>query len=102
MPIEIKPAVDQVAKIKSTMTAEKVDDNTIQITTQPIQLDPVVQTYDYDFLLSQRDAIQAQMDEQMAQRQAELDEVNALIELADEQGIVAKPAQPAEIQTNVK
>ena len=44
-------------------------------------------TYTYEYLLRQKLAIEKQRDEQLAQRQAELDEVNSLIAECDKLGM---------------
>lgn len=78
-PLPIKP-----------IAVSKIDDNTIQVIKQAPQPEPVTVNYDYDFLLSQRDAIQKDLDDYTAARQAELDEVNDLISQADALKVVSK------------
>lgn len=70
----------------------KIDENTIQVE-KVIPETTETNTYDYDFLLSQRDAIQKQADDFAAARQVELDEINGMIDQADSLGIVAKPVE---------
>ena len=72
-----------------TAQFSKLDDNTISVE-KVIPETMETQTYDYDFLLSQRDAIQKQADDFAAARQVELDEVNGLISQAEGLGIVSK------------
>ena len=67
----------------------KVDAQTIQVEKIIPETTETV-SYDYDFLLSQRDAIQKQADTFAAARQAELDEVNNIISQCDSLGIVSK------------
>ena len=90
--------------------AVKIDNNTLQVSTTPDAPAPVVQTYDYDFLLSQRTQIIFDANIYLAARQTELDTVNNLISQADALGITSKvmpqplvdpaqqasPAQPAQ------
>jgi hypothetical protein len=89
----------------------KVDDNTIAVTREtavvpevPAQdLEPVL--YTYDWLLSQKDAIQKQWDGQLSDkqteidkinsdRQAEMDEIDALIAGADKLAVTSKVNPP--------
>jgi hypothetical protein len=70
-------------------TATKLSDTQLQVTVQPPTPDPVVSTYDYDFLVSQKAAIIKQANDYLAQRQSELDDVQALIDQADGLGITA-------------
>lgn len=72
------------------MDFTKLDDNTLQATTIPVTPEPVTNTYDYDFLQQQLIDIQAQKDRDNAARDAELAEVQALIDAADQLGITAK------------
>jgi hypothetical protein len=71
------------------MDVVKIDDHTIGITkVVPETRTPV--KYDYDFLIKQRDAIQAQKDRDNAQRDIELAEVEALIAECEKLGIKSK------------
>ena len=95
-----------------------VDANTIAVTKQTAvipevpakELPPVM--YEYSFLLKQKVDIQKQWDEQIAQknkeiddinlaRQAEIDEVSALISGADNLKIVAKPIEILPIDNKI-
>jgi hypothetical protein len=73
------------------MDFRKVDDYTLEATKTVTETK--VNTYDYDFLLRQRDAIQAQKDEQMKARDAELKEVNELIVECEKRGITKRPVE---------
>ena len=88
----------------------KLNDNSISVIKEvdaipAKELPPV--TYDYDFLLNQKESIQKQWDEMVAQknkeiddintaRKAELDEVVALLSEADKLEVVAKPIKVKE------
>jgi hypothetical protein len=76
-----------------TMSAEKIDDNTISAT--KTETTSTTTTYTYDYLITQRDAIQAQKDSDNVKRDAELTEVNDLIDKADKMGVI-KVAQKIE------
>lgn len=71
------------------ITTNKIDDNTIEVV-QTVTSAPVVttQTYQLDFLLSQRDSIQNSKDDFDALRDAELLNVNNLIDECKKLGIV--------------
>ena len=73
------------------MQASKIDDNTISVTSTPVTLDPVTNTYTLDFLQNQLIYIQKQADDFAQARQVELDEVNALISLCNDNGVVDPP-----------
>jgi len=84
----------------------KIDDNTISVIKETAMVEakdlpPVI--YEYGFLLKQKDDIQKQWDEQLKTindaRQAEMDEVDALIAEADKLQVVAKVIEPI-IKTN--
>lgn len=96
----IEPSINPFPKPQPVIavSAVKVDDNTIEVTKQAPIPDPVVQKYDYNFLLTQRDAIQAQKDAFDAARDDELAEVNDLIAQADALGVVATPAVAIDIK----
>jgi hypothetical protein len=74
---EIKPAVQ-------SMSAVKLSDSKIEITTQP---DPIVRTYDYDFLVQQRVGIISQANNYIDNMQKQVDDIDAKIALCDEQGV---------------
>ena len=71
------------------ITSQKVSDTEISVTKTT---EPVEQTTKYtkDYLLSQRVAIQAQLDQQTAARQAELDEIDALLAECETAGIITQ------------
>jgi hypothetical protein len=74
------------------MDAIKVDNSNISVEKiTPEKREMVV--YNYDFLLKQREAIQAQKDRDNALRDAELAEVNMLIQKAEELGIKPAPVK---------
>lgn len=75
------------------MQAKKLDDFTLQVVSTPVIPDPITKTYDRGFLENQLVEIQKQLDDYTSARQAELDEVNTLLALCDEQGIVVKPVE---------
>ena len=89
--------MDKITQLKSTMQATKVDDFTLQVTSTPVTPAPITQTYDRTFLENQLVAIQAQLDAFTQARQAELDEVNALLAQCDTLGIIAPVEQTAEL-----
>lgn len=71
------------------MDTKKVDDFTIEVTKEiPAKAD--VRKYNYNFLLAQKKAIEADLAKFTAARQAELAEVNALIAECEKLGIKAK------------
>lgn len=78
-----------IEQTNSTMTAIKVNENTLRVN-KVIAEKVESNTYDVAFLKSQLVAIQAQKDMDNANRDKELAEVNALLELCNEQGIVEK------------
>ena len=67
---------------ESTLKVEKS-----KIVLKPSDTEKEFTTYDYGFLLSQREAITAQRDEMIRLKQIELDEVNTFISEADKLGI---------------
>lgn len=71
------------------MDIRKVDANTIEIT----KSQPVVHQYDYGFLKKQIVAIQLQKDQDNAQRDLEIAEVEAIIAEADKLGIIEKQGE---------
>ena len=81
------------------MQTKKIDENTIEIT-KTIEPEPIVttQTYQLDFLLSQKISIQKQKDDFDSLRDAELAQVNSLIDECNKLGIV-EPTQPDVIPT---
>ena len=66
----------------------KVDDNTMSVDRVKAE-ETVTVKYDYGYLLRQKAAIQAQKDRDNALRDAELVEVQKLIDEADKLGIVS-------------
>lgn len=72
------------------MDAKKVDEFTIEVTKE-IPVQTVVQKYDYNFLLTQKKAIETDRARYIEQRDKELAEVNALIAECEKLGIKAKP-----------
>jgi hypothetical protein len=72
---------------------EKINDTSIQITTQPVMPDPVVKVYDRTFTENQIIQIQKQLDDYTSARQAELDECNNILSQMDSLGIIAKPVE---------
>ena len=80
------------------MQATKIDDFTLSVTSTPVTPAPITQTYDRTFLENQLVAIQAQLDAFTQARQAELDEVNALLAQCDTLGIVAQPIEATPLQ----
>jgi hypothetical protein len=81
MPIQI---IDKITQIKKTMQAVKVDDTTLQVTTQP---DPVVSNYTRAPLEQQVINLQAQIDN----IQSQIDDINAILSIMDDNGIVDQP-----------
>ena len=69
----------------------KLDDYTLQVISQPITPEPITTTYDRTFIENQLVAIQAQLDDYTAARQAELDNCQSILDQMDAQGIVSKP-----------
>ncbi len=69
---------------------KKIDDNTIEVTIQPPLPAIIVNTYDYDFLLLQREAIKKQAQEFADARKAELDEIETYIAECNKLGIKSK------------
>ena len=59
------------------MDAKKIDEFTIEVTKETIQTE--VQKYEYNFLIAQKKAIEDDLAKFTEAREAELDEVNALI-----------------------
>ena len=79
------------------ITSTKISETSIEVTKTT---DPIEQktTYTKDYLLGQRVAIQAQLDQQTAARQAELDEIDSLLAECDSLGIItAAEAMEAQI-----
>ena len=75
------------------MPVTKLSDNTFKVVTQAEAPAPVEQTYDIVFLYSQKARIIADANSYLAARQAELDNVQSLIDQAKAAGITA-PAMP--------
>lgn len=76
------------------MEAVKIDDSSFEVTKEAVVAEPVKQVYNIDFLKEQEVSILKSMNEQIAQRQTELDNVRALIAQAESLGLKTK----AEIQ----
>ena len=70
--------------------ATKLDDFTLEVTTTP-EVTPVVQTYDRGFLEQQKLDIQKSKDDFDSLRDAELAQVQALLDLCDQNNIIVKP-----------
>jgi hypothetical protein len=85
------------------MDAIKVSDSKIQITKQQEVPAPIVQEYDYDFLIAQKARIIADANKYLAARQAELDEVNDILAQCEAVGIKAQemPAPLGEQEPNI-
>ena len=78
---------------------KKLDDYTLEVTTTPPAPDPVVQTYDRGFLEQQLKDIQKQKDDFDAERDTEIAQVQKLLDLCDQQGVITKPIeQPAPVE----
>ena len=72
------------------MEITKINDSTIQVTKELAAPDPIISKYDYDFLVSQRSRIIADANNYIDARQAELDEVNEILDKCDTLGIKSK------------
>jgi hypothetical protein len=83
----------QIEQIKQTMSSEKIDDYTISITRQPPTPEPTINTYSRTYLEDLMAKIQLQKDTDDAQRDSEMAEVQALLDLCDEQNIQLKPIE---------
>ena len=70
------------------MGSKKIDDFTIEVTKETVHTD--VKKYDYNFLLSQKKAIEADKEKYNKLRDAELEEINTLIAECDKIGIKPK------------
>jgi hypothetical protein len=79
-------------QIEASIQAVRIDDFKIRITKTEV---PVVTEHEYDinFLLQQKKNIQAQKDAFDAARDAELKEVEELLQHCSDQGIVEKPVE---------
>lgn len=77
------------------METKKVDEFTIEVKKETVET--VVQKYDYNFLLSQKKAIEGDLAKFTAARQAEIDEVDALIAECEKLGIKPKEEKEDEI-----
>ena len=86
---------------EQTITAVKVDEFTIQITEtkQPVV---TVKEYDINFLVSQLKSIQASKDAFNAARDAEIAEINALLQHCEEHNVIAKPEVLTEEPINIQ
>jgi hypothetical protein len=81
---------------KKFISVDKVDDNTISIVKEVPAVEEIV-THNYQDLLNRRDAIQADLDWFTAERQKELDDVNALIAECENLGM-DKKVEPSPIE----
>jgi hypothetical protein len=98
----MKPTQEErIAEIKDGMQAVKVDNFTLSITKIPQTPDPVTSTYTREYLENQLVAIQGQQDSDNEKREAEKVEVQALLDLCDEQGIVSKTVMHLPIEENI-
>jgi hypothetical protein len=73
------------------MIITKVDDSTIQVEKEETKTS--TNRYDYDFLLSQKEAIKKQAKEYAEARQVELNEVEFLLSEADKLGVKSRPVE---------
>lgn len=71
------------------MDGIKINDNTIQITKES-KIEPIITSYDYDFLISQRIRIISDANEYIDSRKKELDEIDEILSKCREIGIVGK------------
>lgn len=71
------------------MDIKKIDDNSIEITKVENRVSTNVFTYEY--LTSQREAIQAQKNKDNIQRDLELAEIDVLLAECDKIGVMANP-----------
>lgn len=72
-------------KVLGDQVYSRKNDNTLQVS--KTEKKDIVASYDIDFLYEQRETIQAQKDRDNALRDAELKEVNKLIDEAEKLGI---------------
>lgn len=72
---------------------EKAGENVLKVTRDVIGVEA---TYTYEFLISQRKAIEDDLKKYQAMRQIELEEVNTLIAECEKLGIKAKPKMEKE------
>lgn len=73
------------------MEVTKLDANTISVSKEEVKT--TATTYDYDFLVKQRESIQAQKAQQIADRDRELAEIEMLLGECDRLEVVAKPIE---------
>ena len=69
-------------------TTQKIDDNQIKVTKE--ETTSTENTFTYEYLLSQKEAIQKQKDRDNEARDKELDEINALLAECDKLNITVK------------
>ena len=74
----------------------KIDDNQIEVTKTETKKSK--NTFSYEYLISQREAIQTQKDKDNELRDIELLEINTLVGECDKLGVVAKVEEPIEIK----
>uniref|UniRef100_A0A6H2A0F2 Uncharacterized protein n=1 Tax=viral metagenome TaxID=1070528 RepID=A0A6H2A0F2_9ZZZZ len=76
------------------METTKIDEYTLGVVKEEVVIKTT--TYDVDFLLRQRTAIQQNLDDFTAARVAELAEVDELLSRCENLGITPRPEPPAE------
>lgn len=76
------------------METKKLSDSAMEVTETKELV--TVNSYEYDFLIAQLARIKKQKEDEMAQRDAEIAQVENLIAEADKLGIKAKVAEPVE------
>jgi len=76
------------------MRTRKIDEYTLEVI-EEIPARENVRTYDYNFLLAQKKAIETDLEKFIAARQAELKEIDTLITECEKAGI--KPKEEKEI-----
>jgi len=77
-------------------TINKIDDSTMEVIKDAPVVEKITTTYNIDFLKQQELDILKSMNDFVAQRQVELDEVRALIVEADKLGLKTKEVLQAE------
>ena len=81
------------------ISVKKISDTQIEVITQ---VPPVTNVYDYDYLTSQRDYLQQQLDDYIADTQAKISNFNALIGKADEVSVVSAVELKKSLLTKVQ
>lgn len=82
------------AKGDHMMKVERIDEHKIRVTKTATVPAEVVTLYEYGWLMAHRTAIEAQKAEQIAARDAELAEIDAMLAEAAKLGVTALPAEP--------